>query len=79
MVKEIKGEKLGTVILYFPVFLYFKMTRAGKGAELSPCERLLTCQLKLSRDKFLTIRKKFMKIFGKMGTWRSAIKAMSKR
>ena len=34
MVKEMKGEKIETGILYFPDFLY-KMNRAGKAGEFS--------------------------------------------
>ena len=63
MVKEIKGENLGTGILYFSDFLY-KMTRAGKAGEFLPCERMFVCQLKLAGDKFPTIREKFMKRVG---------------
>ena len=50
MVKEIKGENLGTGILYFSDFLY-KMTRAGKAGEFLPCERMFICQLRLAGDK----------------------------
>ena len=42
---------LGTGILYFLDFLY-KMTRAGKAGEVSPCVRMFVCQLKLAGDKF---------------------------
>ena len=78
MALEIKGENLGTGLLYFPDFLY-KMTEAGKTAEFLPFERMFICQLKLAGDKFPTIREKFMKMFGKMASCWSAMKAMFKR
>ena len=54
------------------------MTRAGKAGEFLPSVRMLVCQLKLAGDKFLTIREKFMKRFGKMAPCMFALKAMAK-
>ena len=62
--------------MLFPDFLY-KMTRADKKGEFSFCERM--CQLKLAGDKFPIIRENFIKLFWKMGSCRSAMKAMAKR
>ena len=41
---KIREENLGTGILYIPDLLY-KMIRAGKAGEFSPCERMFICQL----------------------------------
>ena len=78
MVSEIREKNLGTGILCFPDFLY-KMTRAGKAGYFSPCEIMFVCQLKLAVVKFPIIRKKFMKMCGKMSPYRSAMKAMAKK
>ena len=56
-----------------PGWYFYKMIRAGKAGEFLPCERLFFCQL-----KFLTIKEKFMKRFGKMVPCRSAMRAMAK-
>ena len=41
---KIREENLGTGILYIPDLLY-KIIRAGKAGEFSPCERMFICQL----------------------------------
>ena len=55
------------------------MTRVGKAGEFSPCERMFVYHLNLVVVKFPIIRKKFMKMCGKMAPYRSAMKAMAKK
>ena len=58
---------------------HFILSKDGKAGEFLPFERMFVCQLKLAGAKFLTIREKFMKRFGKMAPCRSAMKAMAKK